>query len=194
MPTLEAANLSAAERLGLDRFIELLRAELGPELIAVWLYGSRARGERHHEDSDVDLLVITARGRDDGARVMDVLEEACGEDVRTWLDRPARRALSPRSEELRALATRKLAAARTLLDSGFSQDAAGAAYYAMLYAARAALSEGDEHAKTHSGTWTLFSERYVNAGRFDRGSCQERARRRAVAAAGRLLGRRREPG
>ena len=84
MPTLEAVNLTAAERLGLDRFIELLRAELGSELIAVWLYGSRARGERRREDSDVDLLVITARGRDDRLRVMDVLEEACGEDVRTW--------------------------------------------------------------------------------------------------------------
>jgi hypothetical protein len=27
---------------------------------------------------------------------------------------------------------------------------------AMLYAARAALSEGDEHARTHRGTWNLF--------------------------------------
>ena len=31
------------------------------------------------------------------------------------------------------------------------------AYYAMLNAARAALSERGEYAKTHSGTWTLFS-------------------------------------
>lgn len=41
------------------------------------------------------------------------------------------------------------------------------AYYAMLNAARAALSELDEHAKTHSGTWTLFSERFVATGAFD---------------------------
>ena len=31
-----------------------------------------------------------------------------------------------------------------------------AAYYAMLNAARAALSERGEYAKTHSGTWTLL--------------------------------------
>lgn len=36
-----------------------------------------------------------------------------------------------------------------------------AAYYAMLYAARAALSERDEHAKTHRGTWHLFREQFV---------------------------------
>lgn len=32
---------------------------------------------------------------------------------------------------------------------------------------RAALSEGDAYAKTHSGTWTLFSERFVATGAFD---------------------------
>jgi uncharacterized protein (UPF0332 family) len=42
-----------------------------------------------------------------------------------------------------------------------------AAYYAMLYAARAALSEQDRYAKTHSGTWTLFRETFVRDGRFD---------------------------
>lgn len=83
MPTLQAASLTPAEREALDCFVGLLRSELGPELIAVWLYGSRARGERH-EDSDVDLLVITACGRSDRPRVMDLLQEACGEDIRTW--------------------------------------------------------------------------------------------------------------
>lgn len=76
--------------------------------------------------------------------------------------------MSPRSEEFRDLARRKLAVARSLLDSGFSQDAAGAAYYAMLCAARAALSEEDDYAKTHSGTWTLFSKHFVKPGGFDR--------------------------
>jgi uncharacterized protein (UPF0332 family) len=37
----------------------------------------------------------------------------------------------------------------------------------MLYAARAALSEGDEYARTHGGTWHLFHERYVTTGAFD---------------------------
>jgi hypothetical protein len=41
------------------QFAALLRARLGPALHAVWLYGSRARGEPpSHEDSDVDLLVL----------------------------------------------------------------------------------------------------------------------------------------
>jgi uncharacterized protein (UPF0332 family) len=37
----------------------------------------------------------------------------------------------------------------------------------MLYAARAALSESDEHARTHGGTWNLFRRRYVVTGAFD---------------------------
>ncbi len=43
------------------------------------------------------------------------------------------------------------------------------AYYAMLNAARAALSERGKHAKTHSGAWTLFSETFVASGEFDQG-------------------------
>lgn len=43
----------------------------------------------------------------------------------------------------------------------------GAAYYAMLYAARAALSEEDLYAKTHSGTWDLFWQTFVESGRLD---------------------------
>jgi uncharacterized protein (UPF0332 family) len=42
-----------------------------------------------------------------------------------------------------------------------------AAYYGMPYAARAALSERGEFAKTHSGTWTLFSQIFVAPGEFD---------------------------
>lgn len=37
----------------------------------------------------------------------------------------------------------------------------------MLYAARAALSERGEFAKTHSGTWTLFSQVFVAPGEFE---------------------------
>ena len=42
-----------------------------------------------------------------------------------------------------------------------------AAYYAMLNAARAALSERGEYAKTHGGTWSLFSRAFVASGEFD---------------------------
>ena len=38
----------------------MLDEALGEDLRAVWLYGSRARGERPHPESDVDLLVIAA--------------------------------------------------------------------------------------------------------------------------------------
>ncbi len=45
--------------------------------------------------------------------------------------------------------------------------AVSSAYYAMLYAARAALSEADRHARTHRGTWQLFREEFVLDERFD---------------------------
>jgi uncharacterized protein (UPF0332 family) len=45
--------------------------------------------------------------------------------------------------------------------------AISAAYYAMLYAARAALSEQDQYAKTHGGTWHLFHDAFVAPGMFD---------------------------
>jgi predicted nucleotidyltransferase len=61
MATLAEAALDAGERRAVERFVELLRKEFGGDLRAVWLYGSRARGERPHEESDVDLLVVLAR-------------------------------------------------------------------------------------------------------------------------------------
>jgi uncharacterized protein (UPF0332 family) len=57
--------------------------------------------------------------------------------------------------------------ARELLASGHPEGAVSAAYYAMLYAARAALSERDEYARTHGGTWHLFHQRYVTTNAFD---------------------------
>lgn len=63
----------------------------------------------------------------------------------------------------------RLAVAREVIESGHPAAAASSAYYAMLNAARAALSEQDEYAKTHTGTWTLFSAAYVASGDFDQG-------------------------
>jgi predicted nucleotidyltransferase len=52
-------SLSPSERTLLESFAAELRAQLGDGLRAVWLFGSRARGEPPaHEDSDVDLLVL----------------------------------------------------------------------------------------------------------------------------------------
>jgi len=57
MTTLAQASLSTEERALLTRFSsELHSEELEPE--AVWLFGSRARGEQPAEDSDVDVLVL----------------------------------------------------------------------------------------------------------------------------------------
>jgi uncharacterized protein (UPF0332 family) len=75
--------------------------------------------------------------------------------------------MSPRSEEFMSSARDRLRAARAVLEAGFPAPAASEAYYAALYAARAALSERDRYAKTHAGTWTLFFELFVSTGRFD---------------------------
>jgi uncharacterized protein (UPF0332 family) len=75
--------------------------------------------------------------------------------------------VSPRSEEFTASARERLGTARAALEAGFSAGAVSAAYYAVLYAARAALSEQDRYAKTHRGTWSLFGELFVATGRFD---------------------------
>jgi predicted nucleotidyltransferase len=73
MASLATASLSPAERRAVERFVGLLQEEFGPDLRAVWLYGSRARGERPGPESDVDLLVVAARGRlNDDLRVIEL--------------------------------------------------------------------------------------------------------------------------
>jgi uncharacterized protein (UPF0332 family) len=74
--------------------------------------------------------------------------------------------MSPRSSEFMEEARDRLAVAQALVKSGHGGSVTSAAYYAMLNAARAALSERGEHAKTHSGTWTLFSATFVATGEF----------------------------
>ena len=61
MPALAEASLSPAERRALDRSVSALQREFGARLRSVWLYGSRARGETPHPESDVDLLVVLER-------------------------------------------------------------------------------------------------------------------------------------
>jgi predicted nucleotidyltransferase len=64
--TLADTSLSADERALLARFVLELRSRLGEDLHAVWLFGSRARGERPEEDSDVDVLVLVDDASWDG--------------------------------------------------------------------------------------------------------------------------------
>jgi uncharacterized protein (UPF0332 family) len=75
--------------------------------------------------------------------------------------------MSPRSEEFFAMAREALAAAQTTLAAGHPSRTISEAYFALLYAARAALSEAELNAKTHRGTWQLFREAFVDKGRFD---------------------------
>lgn len=61
----------------------------------------------------------------------------------------------------------RLADAEAIIGTAHPAVVVSATYYAMLYAARAALSERGEFAKTHSGVWTLFSQVFVAPGDFD---------------------------
>jgi hypothetical protein len=44
-------------RADLERYVELLQARFGPDLVSVIVFGSHARGEARPE-SDVDLLIV----------------------------------------------------------------------------------------------------------------------------------------
>ena len=74
--------------------------------------------------------------------------------------------MSPRSREFLERARERIDAAHGLV--GATPDLAiSVAYYAMLFAARAALSEQELHAKRHVGTWDLFHRTFVADRRFD---------------------------
>ena len=88
MTALAETSLAADERALLERFVEELRARLEGELHAVWLFGSRARGEEPSQESDVDVLVLVEDASWDGRMlVRKVLDEAARElglDALTW--------------------------------------------------------------------------------------------------------------
>lgn len=81
-------SLSADERALVERFVEELRARLEDELHAVWLFGSRARGEQPSSESDVDVLVLVDDASWDGRMlVRGMLDDAARElelDALTW--------------------------------------------------------------------------------------------------------------
>jgi predicted nucleotidyltransferase len=58
MPSLAQTSLSAQERILLERFAQELRSREQNRAEGVWLFGSRARGEKGGEYSDVDVLVL----------------------------------------------------------------------------------------------------------------------------------------
>jgi predicted nucleotidyltransferase len=59
---LAPASLSDIERRVVGRLVEVLREEMGDDLHAIWLYGSRARGKTPHSESDIDLMAIADGG------------------------------------------------------------------------------------------------------------------------------------
>jgi uncharacterized protein (UPF0332 family) len=65
-------------------------------------------------------------------------------------------------------ARRRLAAAEAVVEHDPSA-ALSAAYYAMLYCARAALSERGVYAKTHRGAWHEFRGAFVAENQIDAG-------------------------
>ena len=67
-----------------------------------------------------------------------------------------------------ALASEKLKAARKLTDDDFRDDAVSRAYYAMFYAAKAALLSVGVTVKTHGGVNSEFGRRFVKTGRIER--------------------------
>lgn len=71
---LTAAQLTESERRTVENFASRLGNELGNDLRALWLYGSRARG-RAHPESDIDLLVIADGGRGRYGRIAGDLSE-----------------------------------------------------------------------------------------------------------------------
>lgn len=54
----------AAEQSAVERFVDLVADIAGDDLEAIWLYGSKARGEAGSKESDVDLLVLARGGRE----------------------------------------------------------------------------------------------------------------------------------
>jgi predicted nucleotidyltransferase len=80
MSVLAESTLSADERLLLERYAAELERRLADDLHAVWLFGSRARGERPGADSDVDVLVLVEDASWDGRmRVRAMLDDAARE-------------------------------------------------------------------------------------------------------------------
>jgi predicted nucleotidyltransferase len=85
---LAEATLSAEERALLEGFVEEVRLRLGDELHAVWLFGSRARGEEPSQESDVDVLVLVEDASWDGRMLvrgmLDDVARELGLDALAW--------------------------------------------------------------------------------------------------------------
>ncbi len=88
MPALADTSLSADEQALVERYVEELHMRLGSSVHAVWLFGSRARGEQPSAESDVDVLVLVDDASWDGRMlVRGLLDDAARElglDALVW--------------------------------------------------------------------------------------------------------------
>lgn len=81
MSALAETSLTPDERVLIERFVRELRGRLGDELHAVWLFGSRARGETPSGESDVDVLVLVDDASWDGRMFVRTLLDQAASDV-----------------------------------------------------------------------------------------------------------------
>jgi predicted nucleotidyltransferase len=80
VPTLADTSLTGDERRVVERFVVLMRERFGERLRSLWLYGSRARGEPPHAESDIDLLAIAdPGGYDDILTAISLVDQATEE-------------------------------------------------------------------------------------------------------------------
>jgi predicted nucleotidyltransferase len=88
MTALAETSLSADERSLVERFVQELHSRLDGQLHAVWLFGSRARGELPSAESDVDVLVLVDDASWDGRmlvrKMLDDAARELGLDALTW--------------------------------------------------------------------------------------------------------------
>ncbi len=77
MTGLADTSLQPDEQALVEEFVQELRQRLAEQLHAVWLFGSRARGEQPSSESDVDLLVLVDHASwDDRMQVRKMLDQA----------------------------------------------------------------------------------------------------------------------
>jgi uncharacterized protein (UPF0332 family) len=75
--------------------------------------------------------------------------------------------MKEQSRALLAKASENLAAAQDLMDKGHAEVAVSRAYYAMFYAAEAALLEEDLEFSSHGAVHGAFGERLAKSGRLE---------------------------
>jgi predicted nucleotidyltransferase len=81
MTMLSETSLAPDERALLERYDEELRTRLGDHVHAVWLFGSRARGEPRSADSDVDVLVLVDDASWDGRMLVRTILDDAGREL-----------------------------------------------------------------------------------------------------------------